>query len=415
MNILHVVQLYHPVQSGAARYFEEIGARLVAEGHRVTVLATDAHDLEHFWMPGRRRVAVAEELHRGMRIVRLPIQRLPGPPIIYPLLRRIMAELSRLPGSVGLLRRLATLTPRMPGLDSFFAHEGPFDLIHAGNITLDFAILPAQAYARTTGARFVCTPFVHLGVPGNQSLVRYYTMRHHLALLRDADLVGTMTKLEAAALAKRGVPSQQLRTIGVGIDPAALAGGDAARFRAEQRIQAHQQLVLYIGALARDKGAIDTVEAMRRLWARGSQATLALIGAPLAHFERYYATLPEHERAHIRLLPYAADSVKFDGLAAADILAMPSRTDSFGIVFLEAWCYGIPVVGAQAGGIPDVINDGQDGLLVRYGDPDGLADALARLLADPELRQRMGRAGREKVDQHLTWDRVYLRARELYA
>jgi glycosyltransferase involved in cell wall biosynthesis len=415
MNILHVVQLYHPVQSGAARYFEEIGARLVAEGHDVTVLATDAHDLEHFWMPGRRRVAVTEERHRGVRIVRLPIQRMPGPPIIYPLLRRMMAELSRLPGSVGLLRRLATLTPRMAGLDAFFAHEGPFDLIHAGNITLDFAILPALAYARTTGARFVCTPFVHLGVPGDQSLVRYYTMRHHLALLRDADLVGTMTGLEAAALAKRGVPFQQLRTIGVGIDPAAVVGGDAARFRAEQRIQADGQLVLYIGALARDKGAIDTVEAMRRLWASGSQATLALIGAPLAHFEHYYATLREHERAHIRLLPYAADTVKFDGLAAADMLAMPSRTDSFGIVFLEAWCYGIPVVGAQAGGIPDVIRDGQDGLLVRYGDPAGLADAIARLLADPELRQRMGRAGREKVEQQLTWDRVYLRARELYA
>ncbi len=412
MNILHVVQLYHPVNSGASRYFEEIGARLVAEGHRVTVLATDAHDLEYFWISGRRRVAIAEEVHRGVRIVRLPIQRIPGPPVIYPLLRRMMVELARLPGSTGLLRRLATLTPKMAGLQAFFAREGPFDLIHAGNITLDFAILPAQAYAHSIGARFVCTPFVHLGVPGDHSLLRYYTMRHHVELLRDADLVGTMTELESAALVRLGVSRQRLRTIGVGVDPAELAGGDAARFRAEQRIDG--PLVLYIGALARDKGAIDTVEAMRRLWADGSSATLALIGAPLAHFETYYANLPEQERARIRLLPYAADAVKCDGLAAADILAMPSRTDSFGIVFLEAWCYGVPVVGAQAGGIPDVITDGQDGLLVCYGDPNALADALGRLLADPELRRRMGSAGRKKVDQHLTWDRVYLRARQMY-
>ena len=75
-------------------------------------------------------------------------------------------------------------------------------------------------------------------------------------------------------------------------------------------------------------------------------------------------------------------------------------------MFLEAWCYGVPVIGAQAGGIPDVISAEQDGLLVRYGDPDELANALARLLADPELRRRMGQAGREKVYQHLTWDRV---------
>lgn len=56
MHILHVVQLYWPAPSGAARYFQEIGKRLVAEGHRVTVLATDAFDLEHLWMAGKRRI-----------------------------------------------------------------------------------------------------------------------------------------------------------------------------------------------------------------------------------------------------------------------------------------------------------------------------------------------------------------------
>ena len=86
MNILHIVQLYHPVKSGAGRYFEEIGTRLVAEGHSVTVLATDAYDLEHLWMAGRRRVELHEELHRGVRIVRLAIQRLPGPVLLLSLI-----------------------------------------------------------------------------------------------------------------------------------------------------------------------------------------------------------------------------------------------------------------------------------------------------------------------------------------
>ena len=58
-RVLHVVQLYHPVKSGAGRYFEEIGARLVANGHQVTVLATDAHDLEHFWMLAAARLQPA--------------------------------------------------------------------------------------------------------------------------------------------------------------------------------------------------------------------------------------------------------------------------------------------------------------------------------------------------------------------
>jgi glycogen synthase len=412
LRILHLAQLYHPVKSGAGRYFEEIGARLAADGHRITVLSTDAYDLEHFWMAGRRRAEPPEEQHRGARIVRLPVERLPGPALLYPAMRRAMVEISRAPGTASLLGRLATLTPRLAGLGEFFRREGPFDVIHAGNITLDFAILPALREARATRARFVCTPFVHLGVPGDPSLLRYYSMRHQIGLLRAADAVGVMTSLEGDLLAQRGVGRECLHLVGAGVDPQELAGGDAQRFRAEQQIDG--PLVLYIGALARDKGAIDAVEALRRLWGRGIDATLALIGAPLAHFEDYYQGLAEAERARVRLLPYAPDQVKRDALAAADLLVMPSRTDSFGIVFLEAWCYQVPVVGARAGGVPGVIDDGENGLLVPYAAPDALADVIARLLGDPNLRARLGRAGQAKVLRELTWDHVYQRARALY-
>jgi glycogen synthase len=412
LRILHVIQLYHPVKSGAGRYFEEIGARLAADGHEVVVLTTDAYDLEHFWLPGRRRAQPERELHRGMQIVRLPVWRAPGPAMLYPAMRRMMAEISRIPGTSALLQQIARFTPKLRGLNQFFQQQPRFDLVHTANITLDFAILPARSYARSVGARFLCTPFVHLGVPGEDSLLRYYTMRHQLDLLRSADAVATMTTLEATALAQRGVDPSRLHIVGAGVDPAEVAGGDAARFRQQHTISG--QLVLYIGALARDKGAIDTIEAMRRLWADGSEATLALIGAPLAHFEEYLATLADHERARLRLLPYADDQVKYDALAAADLLALPSRTDSFGIVFLEAWCYAVPVIGARAGGIPGVISDGVDGRLVEYADSVGLADTIGGLLADPQARQQLGSAGRAKVLREMTWDAVYQRALQLW-
>jgi glycosyltransferase involved in cell wall biosynthesis len=411
-HILHVVQLYYPAPTGAGRYFAEVGERLAAEGHRVTVLATDAYDLEHLWAPGKRRVEPPEEVRRGVRTVRLPVRRLPGPPLMYPAVRRLMVELSRLPGSAPLLRRLATLTPRLPDMPRFLASER-FDLIHTTNITLDFAVLPAFAHARRIGAPFVCTPFVHLGEPQNDQVRRYYTMRHQIELLRASDRVIVQGAQEERYLAGRGVPAERMRRIGVGVDPAELAGGDGARFRAEQRVDG--PLVLYVGALARDKGAIQVVEAMRRLWARGVDATLALIGAPLAHFTRYHAALPPDVRARVRLLPYAPDQVKNDAYAAADVFAMPSRTDSFGIVYLEAWCSGVPVIGARAGGVPDVIDDGRDGLLVRFGDDAGLAAAIERLLADRDEARRLGQAGQRKVLRELTWERKYDQVRAVYA
>ena len=413
MHFLHVVQLYHPVASGAGRYFRAIGERLAAEGHQVTVLATDAYDLEHIWMPGRRRVEPATEWFNGVQIVRLPIVRRPGPPLLYPALRRLMTEISRLPDTTPLLQRLATWTPRWPGVETFFEQYGPFDLVHATNITLDFALLPVFACAQRQRIPFVCTPFIHLGEPGSRTIVRYYSMRHQIDLLRRSERVITMTGLERDFLAARGVPHERLRVVGVGVTPEDLQGGDGDHFRAEQRIDG--PLVLFIGALAYDKGAIHLVEAMQRLWRAGHPGTLVLIGAPLTHFEAFYARLPQSDRARIRFLPYAPESVKRDALAAADVFVLPSRTDSFGIVFLEAWCYGVPVIGARAGGIPDVITDGSDGLLVRFGDVAGLAQAIRLLLDDRALARRLGAAGREKTLRSLTWDHVYARARAVYA
>jgi glycosyltransferase involved in cell wall biosynthesis len=203
-----------------------------------------------------------------------------------------------------------------------------------------------------------------------------------------------------------------MRRVGVGVDPAEVAGGDAARFRAEQQIDG--ALVLYIGAMAFDKGAVHTVEAMQRLWAQGEAATLVLIGAPLAHFTTFYDHLPAEDQARMRLLPYAPDQVKRDALAAADLFAMPSRTDSFGITYLEAWCYGLPVIGARAGGVPDVIDDGRDGLLLPFGDVAALAEAIGGLLRDRDRARRLGMAGHAKVLRELTWDQVYTRARAVY-
>src|SRR5262245_60919913 len=237
MHILHLVQLYYPVASGAARYFVEISERLAREGHHVTVLATDAYDLEHFWAPGKRRVDQPEEIRNGVQIIRFPVRRLPGPPILYPVLRRLMVEISRLPGTAPLLLRLATLTPRLPDMLRYLEeHAERFDLIHTTNITLDFAIIPAFALARRRSIPFICTPFVHLGPPGDQAILRYYCMRHQVDLLRRSNRVITMTGLETDALAARGVPRELMRRVGVGVTPGEVLGGDGARFRAEQQI-----------------------------------------------------------------------------------------------------------------------------------------------------------------------------------
>ncbi|HEY1014836.1 MAG TPA: glycosyltransferase family 4 protein [Herpetosiphonaceae bacterium] len=413
-HILNVIQRYYPYLGGSEQVCQVIAERLAAEGHQVSVWTSDAWDLDHFWAAGRRVIETPAETHNGVAIRRFPVRRAPGPPLVHPILRRLMVELGRVPGTAGLLTALAQITPRLPGLaPALAASSEPIDLIHSANITLDFTIIPALRFARARGIPHVLTPYVHLGEPGDESLVRYYSMRHHIELMRRSDRVLVQTGLEEDFLAARGVPRAIMRRVGVGVEPDELAGGDAARFREETGIAA--PFVLSISTLARDKGTLDLIEAMRRLWAAGRPEDLVLIGTPMAQFEAAYAALPAETRRRVHVFARAPQERKRDALAAASLFAMPSRTDSFGIVYLEAWLYGLPVIGARAGGVPDVIRDGETGWLVPFAAPAALAGRIGWLLDNPGRAAAMGAAGRERVLRELTWSRVYAKLRAVYA
>ncbi|NTW03037.1 MAG: glycosyltransferase family 4 protein, partial [Oscillochloris sp.] len=252
----------------------------------------------------------------------------------------------------------------------------------------------------------------HLGEPGNSQILRYYSMPHQINLLRRCDAVATMTSLERDFLLACGVSAGRLHTVGAGVTPAELVGGDGERFRQTQCIAG--PIVLSVGTAAFDKGTVHVLEAMRKLWASGSDAIWVQCGPLMGHFEQIYAGLPEAERARTRVLGYVSDQVRHDALAAADVYAQPSRTDSFGITYLEAWCYGVPVVGARAGGVPAVISHAVDGLLVPFGDVPALTEAITQLLSDRELARAMGAVGQAHVYRSMTWDAVYERARPLY-
>lgn len=421
MHLLHAVQIYHPAPSGAARYFVEVGERLVQEGQQVTVLATDAFDLEHFWAAGKRHFAQLHDTHHGVAVQRFAVRRLPAPPIAYAVLRRVMLEYSRLPLPrplrLAVLHRLAQISPRLPQLQAYLAqHPALHDvaLLHTTNITLDFMLLPLVAWARQRGIPHICTPFVHLGEPDNATVRRYYSLPHQINLLRHSAAVIVQTPRERAFLRQHGIPDALLHTIGVGVTPAELVGGDGQRFRQQHGIDRATPLILTIGTAAYDKGTPHVLQAMQQLWQQGVAAVWVQCGSQMQHFSEMVAHLSPTDQQRTRLLGYVDDQTRRDALATAQVFVLPSRTDSFGIVYLEAWCYGVPVVGALAGGVPDVIHHGSDGLLVRFGDVPALAHAIRWLLQHPAHARAMGMAGRRKVQQSLTWEHKYRQVRAVY-
>jgi glycosyltransferase involved in cell wall biosynthesis len=414
VHIVHVVQLYYPVPSGSIRYFSEIGKRLVAHGHQVTVLTTEAYDLEALWQTGRRTVDIPEEWHEGVRIVRFPVQRRGVHPLVYPVLRRLLVELGRLPLPVAWLRKFAAWTPQVPHIAQWLTdHHATIDIVHVTNVTLDGLIHPVMDVAERFGIPVLCTPFMHLGELHDPAFVRYYSMPQQIDVLQRSVCVFTMTQREAQFLQSRGVPADRCVVVGAGVNVADVTGGDAEAFRIQHDIPAGP-VVLQVGAMARDKGTMTTIAAMQQLWQAGSSATLVLMGAPLQHFSDHVAQLPVDVRARIRVIAYASHTDIVNGYAAAQVFVLPSRTDSFGIVFLEAWCNHVPVIGANAGGIPDVITAEEDGLLVPFDAADALSQAINRCLNDPELSQRLGANGHTKVLHQHTWEHVFARVYAQY-
>jgi glycogen synthase len=127
---------------------------------------------------------------------------------------------------------------------------------------------------------------------------------------------------------------------------------------------------------------------------------------------------------HQALVLGIADRVHFVGrlsrqqvseaMAGASMFVMPSRLEPFGIVILEAWRAGTPVVATSRGGPPEFVHDGRDGLLVDPFDTAGFAAALESLLVDPERRERIGRAGQARV-QEFGWASIADQYRQVYA
>jgi glycosyltransferase involved in cell wall biosynthesis len=212
-----------------------------------------------------------------------------------------------------------------------------------------------------------------------------------------------------------GARAERTRTVPYGVDRMEASGVDVEAVRARLGAPPGAILVLALGRLVEKKGFSYLVDAAARV--PGVHVALAGEGDLRTELAARTATTS----APVRLVgALDRDAVKA-ALAAADIVVVPSVVDRAGNVdglpnvLLEAMAAGRAVIASRVAGIPDVVTDGVDGVLVAEKDVAGLAAALARLAADPALRQRLGAAARAMVTRKLSWDQAARTFEESYA
>jgi glycosyltransferase involved in cell wall biosynthesis len=276
-------------------------------------------------------------------------------------------------GVLGNLRKRPWLGLLVPALLTSFvraARRADVDLLHAHWI-------PAGWVAARAGKPYV------VQVWGTDVELAMHVPRLARNVLRRARLV--IAASQSLGELARLLGARDVRVIPSGVELPAAVGEEA-----------DPPEVLYAGRLSPEKGVVELVEAARglNLVVAGDgplrpQVPGALGFVPHAELERLYAR--------------------------AAVVACPSHREGFGVACLEAMAHGRPVVATRVGGLRDLVVDGVTGLVVPRRDPKALRETLERLLADRDLRLRLGAAGRERARDHFSWARVTDLTLEAYA
>ena len=401
MKVLHVIQRYPPAVGGSETWCRELCQYLAAMGDEMKVLTFDVVEEEEFWRdpPMDQCTIRLGRLAWDHRVlVRRYKRSLPIYSLYHSLLKVVLDRWLRIyfygPHSIEMYGRLLS---EVRHADLVYLHTIPYPHNFFGHLA-----------ARLCGKPVVITPHFHPGHPHYERWSNYW-------LLKRADAVIVISEYERDYLAGKGVDATKIVTTGTGLHLDEYRATDTARFQAELR-QAHgwsehTRAILFLGRKLEYKGIATLVEAFRRL-PRDLDGVLLLAGPSSPWFDEFYRRLPAEDRARIIDLGAVSHADKVHLLHLADVLVLPSRFEAFGIVILEAWACGTPVIVASSGAMPSIV--GQGGLAFEYGDAAELAAQIQRLLDDAELAGGMARRGHQRLLERYTWEKVAAAVRKTY-
>lgn len=367
MKIVHLYKDYYPpVFGGIEQTVSRLALGAAHAGHEVTVLCS-AH--------GARRDR--DEVVDGVRVIRC-------------------AEWARVAS-----------TPICPGM------AGKLARLEADVLHLQFPSPPGELSCLVTHRRTPIVVSYQAEITRQVALLPFYRPVIHAVLDRARVILSASPQyIEHSAFLRRYRAKCRVLPLGIDLGPYAEAArhdGAAAALRARY---GGGPVVLFVGRFRYYKGLPVLLEAMTRV-----PGTLVLVGGGGEETElrRLHARLGLGER--VRFAGSLDDAGLLAHYRAADVAVLPSTlaAEAFGLVLIEAMASGVPVVSTELGTGTSFVNQHETtGLVVPPGDPGALAAALNRLLADPDLRRRMGEAGTRRARELFSAERMVADVLDLY-
>ncbi len=301
-----------------------------------------------------------------------------------------------------------------------------YDVVHAHYWLSGWVAELARRYWDTPFVQMFHTP-AHMKNAGAAQVDRETDLRLALEkrLLTLADgLIAANPDERADLIWRMGVPAEKVCTIPPGVDLDLFRPSPRDAARAELGLDPMQRIVLFVGRIDPIKGIDTLVAAAELILAQGALqpppvfllvgGDLDSEGTPQGPLAAIAAALEERGiAAHFRLVGSQPQNRLPLFYASADLVAVPSRYESFGLVAVEALACGAPVVASRAGGLRFTIDEGSTGLLVKPQSPPALAEAITAILGDDALRAAMSAAARPSVERY-DWSNIARQVRHVY-
>lgn len=398
MRICYVVQRYLPAKLSGSEYFiVQIAERMSRLGHQVTVITSDCALAVSWFNPLVQSILhPSVETINGVKVIRLSVQWYRA---------AYWYVLKLLPGFSRKQKDFLQVKSFGPYLSQIVRvlRDNPADIVHAVSFPCSYLL---QLAPKHFSAKYFLTPFYHAALFRDQK---------HAALsylCQKTSGIMACTNFEKKALRKNIPTDSNIKVIPLGIELGQIAGADSNRFRRKYQL-GKKFVVLFVGTKGYDKGALANFEAVRILSEGKFHDKIALVAAGPAT-PGWTILKAKYKGDWLVDIPYLDGKEKFDAYLASNVFSMVSRSDAFGLVYLESWLAKKPVIGSFSGATPEVIRNGVDGQLVPFQGVNTLMEKIAFYLEHPQIAQQHGLAGYQMVRSKYSWDKIVPELIEFY-